>query len=104
LPVLPGRCSTKGARSSASRPMRPDLLDRRAVLRPVKAWPGNSCASGKGIVTASLDGPCARRTLGCAGRDEGTAARREQRNSLKQARKIIDDIAQRVYPPRSARG
>jgi hypothetical protein len=63
---------------------RPDLLDPRAMLGTVKAWPGNAGASGKLSATASLDGPCARRTSAPAGRDEGTAARREQRNSTKQ--------------------
>src|SRR6266496_2253174 len=38
----------------------------------------------KANATASLDGPCARRVCAPAGRDEGTAARREQRNSTKQ--------------------
>jgi hypothetical protein len=41
-------------------------------------------ASGKLSATASLDGPCARRAWAPAGRDEGTASRREQRNSAKQ--------------------
>jgi hypothetical protein len=45
---------------------RPDLLDRRAVLRAVKAWPGNAGARRKPSATASLDGPCARRA--CARR------------------------------------
>ena len=39
----PGQFSTKGARSNARRPMRwhPKLLNPRAVLTPIKAWPGN---------------------------------------------------------------
>ena len=32
----------KGRALSASKPMRPELLDCRAVLRTVKVWPGNS--------------------------------------------------------------
>jgi transposase len=46
--ISPGQFSTKGARSSAQRPMprRPGLLDPCAVLAPVKAWPGNPRASG----------------------------------------------------------
>jgi hypothetical protein len=68
--------------------MRPELLDPRVVLRPVKAWPANIGASGKVIATASLDGPCARRASAPAGRDEGTAARHEQRNG----KEIIDDM------------
>jgi hypothetical protein len=56
----------------------------RAVLRPVKAWPGSAAARCKPSATASLDGPCARRPCASAGRDEGTAARRKQRNSIKQ--------------------
>ena len=35
------------------------------------------------IATASLDGPCARPACAPAGRDEGTAARHKQRNSMK---------------------
>ena len=63
---------------------RPNLLDARAVLGAVKAWPGDAGASRKLSATASLDGSCAQRTCAPAGRDEGTAARREQRNSAKQ--------------------
>src|SRR5262245_56885501 len=63
---------------------RPNLPDPRAVLGPVKAWPGNAGARRKTSATASLDGPCARRVCAPAGRDEGTAARHEQRNSAKQ--------------------
>jgi transposase len=74
-PASPGRFSTRAAPSSASRPMqqRPDRFDPRAVLRPVKAWPGNTGASRNVIATASFDGPCARRAAAPAGRDEGTA-------------------------------
>src|SRR5204863_8609248 len=57
---------------------------------------GNASASGKAIATASLDGPCARRVCAPTGRDEGTAARHEQRNSMKQ--EIIDDLASRELP------
>ena len=56
----------------------------RAVLRPVKAWPGSAAARCKPSATANLDGPCARRAFAPAGRDEGTAARHEQRNSTMQ--------------------
>jgi transposase len=61
-PASPGRCCTRGAPSGASRPMtpRPEALDPRAVLGPVKAWPGHAGARGKARATASLDGPCAR--------------------------------------------
>jgi len=43
----PGRFSITDVLSRTSRPMqqRPDLPDARAVLRPVKAWPGNIRAS-----------------------------------------------------------
>ena len=83
-PASPGRFFTKGAPSSASRPMkRTDPLNPRAVLGPVKAWPGNAGARGKASATANLDGPCARRISAPAGRDEGTAARHEQRNWAK---------------------
>jgi transposase len=70
----------RDAEAIAEAVQRPTMNDCRAVLGPVKAWPGNTDASGKAIATASLDGPCARRVRTPAGRDEGTAARREQRN------------------------
>src|SRR5262245_20609607 len=77
---------TRDALSSASKPMRQrrNLPDPRAVLGPVKAWPGNAGARRKTSATVSLDGPCARRVCAPAGRDEGTAARHGQRNSAKQ--------------------
>ena len=95
-PASPGRFFTTGAPSSGSRPMkpRPDPLNPRAVLGTVKAWPGHAGARGKAGATANLDGPCARRSSEPAGRDEGTAARHEQRNSGKSG--AIDDIDQ--YP------
>jgi hypothetical protein len=75
----------KGRAFASSRPMRrhPVQRDLRAVLGPVNAWPGNGGARGKARATANLDGPYARRTSAPAGRDEGTAARHEQRNSAK---------------------
>jgi hypothetical protein len=61
----------------------PDLLDPRAVLGPVKAWPASMEARGKASATASLDGPlCAARLHAQAGTKE-RATRREQRNSAK---------------------
>jgi hypothetical protein len=83
-PGSPGRYSTRDAPSSASRPMRqrPDLLDPRAVLRPVKAWPANTGASGEVIAKASLDGPLraaprytrrSGRRNGSPGTNKGTA-------------------------------
>jgi hypothetical protein len=36
---------------------RPDQCDPRAVLGPVKAWPGNAGARGEASATASLDSP-----------------------------------------------
>ena len=77
-----GRFSTRGAPSRASRPMRwrPVQRDPRAVLGAVKAWPSSMDARGKAArrpaLTAPVHGAPAR-----AGRDEGTAARHEQRNS-----------------------
>jgi hypothetical protein len=56
------------------------MFDRELKLAAWNAWPGNAGASDKFIATASLDAPCARRVPAPAGRDEGTAARREQRN------------------------
>jgi hypothetical protein len=60
-----------------------DPLDPRAVLGAVKAQPGNAGARRKPSATAGLDRPCARRISAPAGRDEGTAARHEQRNWAK---------------------
>ncbi|MEH2539492.1 hypothetical protein V1278_007491 [Bradyrhizobium sp. AZCC 1577] len=82
---IAGRFFTMGAPSDASRPMKPrtDPLNPRPVLGTVKAWPGHAGARGKARATANLDGPCARRISAPAGRDEGTAARHEQRNSAK---------------------
>ncbi len=59
---------------------RPDRFECRAVLGPVKAWPGRAEARGQRSATANLAGPCARRLRMPAGRDEGTALRHEQRN------------------------
>ena len=84
LPASPGLFFTRGAPLRALRPMKqpPNPLNPRVVLGPVKAWPGHAGARGKARATASLDGPCARRTSAPTGRDEGTAAaRHEQRNS-----------------------
>jgi transposase len=80
-PASRGRFSTRGAASRASRPMwwRPVQPDPRAVLEPVKAWPGSMDARGKTRATASLDGPCARRT--CTrrpGRRNGRQARTKE--------------------------
>jgi transposase len=81
-PVSPGRFFIRDAPSSASRPMKPrNPLKPRAVLGALKAWPGYAGARGMARATANLDGPCVRRTSEPAGRDEGTAARHEQRNS-----------------------
>jgi len=60
---------------------RPDLLDVRAVLRPVKAWPGNTGESRNVIAPAILDGPLRAARL-CTG-GPGTVARHEQRNNMK---------------------
>jgi hypothetical protein len=60
--------------------LRPGLRERRAVLGPIKAWPGNTKARPKTTATANLDSSlratrlCSRRP----GRRNGT--RREQRN------------------------
>jgi hypothetical protein len=77
---------------------RPNLFDPRAVLRPVKAWPGNTGASRNVIATASLDGPCARRTAALqvgtkerpSGANKGTASSKEE----------IDEIVNNLYPPK----
>jgi len=82
LPVSPGPSSTRSATSNATAwtRWRPDRRECRAVLGSVKAWPGSTGARGEVSATASLDDPCARRLGTSTGRDEGTAARHEQRN------------------------
>ena len=67
---------------------RPDPLDPRAVLGPVKAWPGNAGARGKPSATASLDRPLraarsAHAQAGTKERPQGTnkgTARNEERS------------------------
>ena len=75
LPASPGRFSTRSANSSASGQTRcrPELLECRAVLGPVKAWPGDAGARGKANATASLDGPLrvARQHMRRPGRRNG---------------------------------
>ena len=39
----------------------PDRIERAAVLRAVKVWPGKGRAHGKVGATANLDSSCARR-------------------------------------------
>ena len=87
-PVSPGRFSITGVPSSTERPMqqRPDLLDPRAVLRPVKAWPGNTGASRNIIATASLDESLRAARLCTRRPGRRNAPRHEQRNSMKQGR------------------
>jgi hypothetical protein len=65
---------------------RPDLLDPRAVLGPVKAWPGNVGAIGKIRPTASLDGPCARRVSAIRrpGRRNGCQARTKEQGDVRR--------------------
>src|SRR6478735_3128974 len=92
LPASPGRFSTRSANSSASGQTRcrPELLECRAVLGPVKAWPGEAGARGKANATASLDGPLrvARQHMRRPGRRNGLQARtkephkEEQRNCI----------------------
>ena len=81
-PASPGRFFTRGAPSSASRPMKPcpNPLNSGAVLGTVKAWPGHASARGKASATANLDGPCARRTSEPArsGRRNGRQARTKE--------------------------
>ncbi|MGY3289139.1 transposase [Bradyrhizobium sp. LM3.6] len=88
-PASPGRFSTRGAPSSASRPMRwrPDLLDPRAVLGAVKAQPGSGRARRQDSTTAGLDGPCARR-VGARrpGRRNGRQARTKEQCDVRSVR------------------
>jgi hypothetical protein len=62
---------------------RPDLFERRAVLGPVKAWPGNASARGKVRATASLDSPLRAARLQAQAGTKEQAARHEQRNTGK---------------------
>ena len=67
----------------------PDRIERAAVLRAVKVWPGKGRAHGKVGATANLDSSCARRLCNTAGRGEETGFQVEQRNrSRKEERKI----------------
>jgi transposase len=58
-PALPGQYSTRDAPSSVSRRMRcrPDQLDHRAVLGPVKAWPGSKEREARPARRPAFDGP-----------------------------------------------
>jgi hypothetical protein len=87
-PASPGRFSITGVPSSTSRQMqqRPDLLDPRAVLKPVKAWPGNTGASRNVIATASLDGPLRATPLRTRrpGRTNGRQARTKEQQEARR--------------------
>ena len=64
-----------------------DPLDPRAVLGPVKAWPGNAGASRKPSATANLDRPCARRILHLqAGTKERPLARTKELGEMRSKR------------------
>ena len=88
LPASPGRFSTRSANSSASGQTRcrPELLECRAVLGPVKAWPGDAGARGKANATASLDGPLrvARQHMRRPGRRNGLQARTKEQHKDKE--------------------
>jgi hypothetical protein len=91
------KSSTTDAPSSASRPMRPGLLDPRAVRRPVKAWPANTGASDEVIATASLDRPLARGApvhpqAGTKERPPGT------NKGTVRSKEIVDDVTQPDLP------
>jgi hypothetical protein len=64
---------------------RPDQLDIRAVLGPVKAWPGSAEASDKASATASLDEPCARRAAQLqAGTEERSWAQTKEQHKMRK--------------------
>ena len=88
LAPSPGRSSTRAAPSSTSRPtqQRPDLLNPRAVLRAVKAWPGNTGASRNVIATASLDRllRAARLRTRGSGRRNGRQARTKEQHEARR--------------------
>jgi transposase len=52
---------------------RPERLDPRAVLGPVKAWSENAMRAARQARRPALTVPCARRAYARAGRDEGPA-------------------------------
>ena len=78
-----------------------DPLDPRAVLGAVKAQPGNAGARRKPSATAGLDRPLRAARLHAQGRDEGTAARREQRNCAIEG--ASDDITLSTVSSRGLR-
>ena len=67
----------------------PDRIERAAVLRAVKVWPGKGRAPGKVGATANLDSSCARRLCNTAGRGEETDSRsnKETDQESKKGRK-----------------
>jgi hypothetical protein len=69
-------------------------VQRDTVLAAVKAWPGDDGVRGTCTATAILDGACARRHSGTAGRDEETALRsnKETDQDWKKVRKQEQDI------------
>ncbi len=81
---------------------RPGQRERRAVLGPVKAWPGDGRARGKASAAASLDGPLR------AARGQLQAGTKEQLHGTNkgtaQNEEAPDGVANVPYPPRSARG
>ena len=102
-PASPGRFSTKGAPSSASRPMRrrPELLDPRAVLGPVKAWAMLEQAASyarRPALTAPARGAPSLPQAGTKERPPGT------NKGTARSKETIDDVHNNLYPPRSARG
>ena len=104
-PASPGQFSTRGAPSSASRQMRcrPDQLDLRAVLGPVKAWPGSTGSERQDQRDGQpLTAPCARRV--CVRRPGRRKRRQGTNKGIGSNDDLIDDAANSVYPPRSARG
>ena len=87
-PASPGPFSTRSANSSASGQTRcrPEPLECRSVLGPVKAWRGNAKARGKTSATASLDGPLrvARQHMRRPGRGNGPQARTKELHKDKE--------------------
>ncbi len=101
-PASPGRFSTRSANSSASgrTRCRPEPLECRAVLGPVKAWPGNAEAGGRTVRRPAWTAPGRRaqaqagRRNGLTGTNKGTGSNWEHAN----------DVTPNSCLPRSARG
>jgi hypothetical protein len=85
FPASPEPFSTRSANSNASgrTRWRPEPLECRSVLGPVKAWPGNAKREAKQVRRPALTAHCARRLSSSAGRTKKRPHRHEQRNCIR---------------------